>query len=96
MENEHSPGPWKAVYRHGGPDYHIIVDSRGVKIAEVFGETNGNGYLIESAPELLDALRHVYARLEIEELENPGGTYLCAAMRENIASVIRKATGEIE
>ena len=55
---KHTPAPWNEVYRHSSPDYHIIVGADGNKIAEVYGKTNYNAYLIASAPELLEALKH--------------------------------------
>lgn len=63
---KHSPTPWKAVFRHGSPDYHLIVDANGHKIAEVYGETNDNAYLIESVPEMLELISEIAHSVTID------------------------------
>lgn len=95
-KQQHTPGPWKAVYRHGAPDYHNIVDSRGIKIAEVFGETNGNGYLIEAAPEMLEALEALVTREEGIADRALDPSILDAWQYKKAVVAIKKAKGEIE
>lgn len=104
MQNQqHTPGPW--IVNDWSSSGWSVRSKIGMPIAskrwgneltgqEYRDEMIANAHLIAAAPDMLDALRHVYARLEIEESENPGGAYILAAMRENIANVIRKATGK--
>jgi len=56
-------------------------------------EMEANAQLIAAAPELLQLLETVSKRLELEEKTTPGGVYLLAAYRLQIAAAIRKATG---
>lgn len=46
------------------------------------------------APELLDMLRMVSNRLEIEHKHVPSGIYMLAAFREEIAALVKKAEGK--
>lgn len=97
---QHTPGPWHVGMQPGPIIYDSRYGSQIVRMDNPFGQTDednlANAHLIAAAPEMLAALQQVYTRLELEESENPNGTYLCAAMRGTIGRAIKKAKGEIE
>jgi hypothetical protein len=46
-----------------------------------------------AAGDMVDTLRYIAARLNIEEEENPGGKYMLATMRGYINNLLQKAMG---
>ena len=72
MESKHTPGPWTLSLcnrqgKAGQIDYHPPHDARRVQVAYAYnrksdmhvGEAIANARLIESAPDLLEALKFI-------------------------------------
>ena len=70
----------------------IIFD----ELVKIVGEVNAC-YIVKAVnchEQLMEALKTVCLRLEAEEENNPGGTYILAAYREEFANLYAAATGE--
>jgi len=78
-----------------GADGEDIVSGGGGEYTPYHGPDRAtevaNARLIAAAPDLLETLSHVLARLD---LEPPESVFPCSAMRETIRAAIAKATGE--
>lgn len=96
---EHTPTPWKV-------ESGMIYTQEGIPIARMDREP-GNGtqpverdenarFIVQAVnlhDELIEALRFVCIRLELEEQAHPGGVYILAAVRQQMLRLLKKAGG---
>lgn len=100
--NKHTPGPWHVGFADdSGPGYITTFDSGLVVVRG--GYANGlkfgairksDARLIAAAPELLEALNMVFARLK--EIEICNDISIPHELKESARAAIEKATGGAE
>ena len=101
MKTQHTPRPW-SVSKLATPDYapEFAIHAGDDDLARTMnGDSEANARLIAAAPELLDALNLVLARLEVaaDDAEELGYDQRAENIREDITTAraaIAKAGGD--
>jgi hypothetical protein len=93
MDTKHTPGPWTC--KHGDAiSNHISADNGKIMVAAVYNIHTATGchnaMLINSAPDLMEALERIANGQWDDTIAETPGTL---AMREIARAAIRKATG---
>lgn len=94
MSTKYTPGPWLSLVK--GTEYSVSSETGYITHAlaqpqrRSVAETQANARLIATAPELLETLKRVVARLP-KELTLDGETF-----RDEMIDLIAKATGGAE
>lgn len=95
-DTAHTPGPWNVAQNIVAGEDTFIYDECADRLAIVRGKdvphsiASANARLIAAAPELLEALRTVLMRLDLEPVD---AVFPCSAMREDIRAAIARAEG---
>lgn len=88
-EQKHTPRPWTTgrgneIWAKRGPVAMTVA-----RAEDDGSEEEANARLIAAAPDLLEQLQTVLARLDLEPVASQ---FPCSAMREDIRAAIAKAT----
>ena len=83
MSGKHTPGPWRAFYKHKYDEWHVSLPGQGLRLGLfqnglVSENREADAHLIAAAPDLLDALHE--GRRAIGDHHAPADCYATGPM----------------
>jgi hypothetical protein len=91
-DTKYTPAPLEVNKDDWGNHFVEVADHRFITVeGRTAQEAEANARLIACAPEMLEALQWLVARLELEHNE---GNMICSAILPKIRQILARATGE--